>query len=106
VIVVDVSDLPLDGKSGVIRGFESEQLNANFVMLDDGESMPRHRNDEVDVLIVVKSGAGTVEIDGELHDLSADTIALIPQGTVREVRAHRRLLYYTVHQRRAGLAIR
>lgn len=106
MIVVDVSNLPISGRSGVIRGFESKQLNANFVMLDDGDSIPRHRNDEVDVLIVVKSGTGTVEIDGELHDLAADTIALIPQGTMREVKAHRRLLYYTVHQRRAGLAIR
>ncbi len=100
--VVNIGDLALDGRSGVLWGFASEQQNANFVMLDEGESMLAHRNDEVDVIIVVQSGDGEIVIDGSPHPLAAGSIAVVPRGTVRSIQADRRLLYFTIHQRRDG----
>lgn len=103
--VAQVGELPINGRSGVLAGFVSEQLNANFVMLEHGEAMAAHTNDEVDVVIVVQSGEGVLTIDDELHRITVDSLAIVPRGTSREIVANGRLLYFTIHQRREGLTV-
>ena len=52
-LVKDLGALSLLGPSGAVWGLDSAQLNANLVTLRADETMPEHRNDEVDVLLVV-----------------------------------------------------
>ena len=104
-MVKDLGELSLLGPSGAVWGLDSTQLNANLVTLRAGESMPEHGNDEVDVLVIVRSGSGYLTIDAATHAVGADTIALIPRGANRSLRTGVGLTYLTVHARRGGLGI-
>ena len=104
-LVKDLGALSLLGPSGAVWGLDSAQLNANLVTLRADETMPEHRNDEVDVLLIVRSGDGCLTIDGVSHEIGTDSIALIPQGTSRSIATDSGLTYVTVHARRAGLGI-
>ena len=105
VLVADLSEISLAGASGVIWGLDSPQLNANLVKLDAGTVIDEHVNADLDVLLVVQAGDGTVTIDGQGHDVAADSVVLIPAGAARSIRARRRLLYFSIHHRREGVAI-
>ncbi len=105
VLVADLSEVSLAGASGVIWGLDSPQLNANLVKLDADNVIDDHVNTDLDVLLVVQAGDGSVTIDGRVHDVAADSVVLIPAGTSRSIRARRRLLYFSIHHRREGLAI-
>jgi quercetin dioxygenase-like cupin family protein len=50
-------------------------------------SLEPHRNDEVDVLVVVVFGRGQLTLDGQVHQLAPMVIAHLPKGTVRAVEA-------------------
>ena len=104
-LVKDLGELSLLGPSGAVWGLDSSQLNANLVTLRAGESMPEHRNDEVDVLLLVRSGSATLTIDDDLHAIGTDTVALIPRGTRRGLSSETGVTYLTVHARRDGLGI-
>lgn len=104
-VVADVGVLPLADGSGVVWGLASDQLNANLVKLDAGSSMPAHVNDEVDVLLVIQSGEGSVLIDSATHALAAEHVVLVPRGAARSIHASSQLVYYSIHQRRRGPAI-
>jgi len=104
-LVKDLGELSLLGPSGAVWGLDSAQLNANLVTLRAGESMPEHCNDEVDVLLIVRSGSGDLSIDDAVHAIGADTVALIPMGARRSLTTESGLTYLTVHTRRAGLGI-
>lgn len=104
-LVKDLGGLSLLGPSGAVWGLDSVQLNANLVTLRAGESMPEHRNDEVDVLLIVRSGSATLTIDDSLHPIGTDTLALIPRGTRRALTSETGVTYLTVHARRDGLGI-
>ena len=101
-----VGSINLDGPSGVLWGLDSPQLNANFVMLGEGESMATHVNDDLDVLLIVQAGSGSVVIDGVNHTVAADSVILVPKGSSRSISATRRMLYFSVHQRRERLGLR
>jgi hypothetical protein len=66
-----------------------------------------HRNDEVDVLVVVVLGRGELTLDGQVHQLVPMVIARLPKGTVRAVGAvDGPLAYLSIHRRRsAGLQL-
>lgn len=82
----------------------STQLNVNLVVLDETESIPAHRNAEVDVFVICLSGSGDLIIDGDAHALEPGSAVLIPSGREREVHARStRLAYLTCHRRRAEL---
>ena len=81
-------------------------LDGNLVRLAPGRSIEEHRNDEVDVLLVVRSGDGELVVDGAAHPLSPTTIAVVPRGTLRTITAGRDgIAYLSVHRRRSGLEI-
>lgn len=105
LLLEHLADMDLRGPSGAVWGLDSPQLNANLVTVRPGDELPEHRNDEVDVLMIVTSGTGTLTVDGEPHALRTDTIALLPCGSRRSITADSALTYVTVHARRKGLDI-
>lgn len=81
-------------------------LDANLVCLAPGGSIGLHVNNEVDVLVLVRSGSGSLHIDDERFDLRDDVVALIPKGTARSIEAGAAgIAYVTVHQQRGPLTI-
>ena len=105
---VDVNALDVGGPSGAVWALPAGgDLNANVVVVQAGDVMPAHVNQEVDVLLVVLSGGGVARIDEAEHPLRANTIVLVPKRSVREVHADpgASLVYVTVHRARAGLGI-
>jgi quercetin dioxygenase-like cupin family protein len=81
-------------------------LNANLVRLEPEHAMPEHTNTEVDVLLVVLSGNGHVDVDGTRVALAANVVAHVPKGATRVIHAGREgLAYLSVHRRRGGLTI-
>jgi quercetin dioxygenase-like cupin family protein len=105
--VLDVVDLlaPADG-SGVMWSTSPEGFHANLVSLEPGGAIEAHRNDEVDVLVIVVAGAGCIDVDGAPTDLRAGTAVVIPKGTVRRIQAGAdNLRYLTVHARRDPMSI-
>ncbi|WP_433340962.1 cupin domain-containing protein [Streptomyces sp. CA-253872] len=81
---------------------EGRQLDANLVRLGPGEEVAAHREEALDVLLVVVAGTG-VASGTELRPGSA---VWLPRGAERELRAGARgLAYVTAHRRRAGLTI-
>ena len=82
----------------------SADLNVNLLSFDRGQGVPAHVNDEVDVLLVIVSGAGVLEIDGAVHPIRAGQVCLIPKGAERAIRSAGGLFaYLTCHRRRGGL---
>jgi len=82
----------------------SRDLNANLVALSEGELIPAHRNDAVDVFIVCIFGTGELLVDGNLHIIGPTSALLIPRGAERRIRAlTRRFAYVSCHRRRAEL---
>ena len=73
---------------GPVWGTESDDLNATLLAWPAGEANPEHVNAERDVLMVVVSGGGSLEVDGEAHELAAGDAVLVREG--REQAARRR----------------
>lgn len=84
----------------------STDLHANLVRLRAGGSIGEHLNQEVDVLVVVISGSGTLRVAGADLPLSGDVVAHVPKGTRRSVTAGATgLAYLTVHRHRDGIGL-
>ncbi|MEU0288059.1 AraC family ligand binding domain-containing protein [Streptomyces sp. NPDC006147] len=83
------------------------QLDANVVRLPPGHRVDTHREPDLDVLLLVLSGHGTLTApDGE-HPLPAGTLTWLPHGSTRSLAAgDDGLTYLTVHRRRPGMTIR
>ena len=86
---------------------DGEDLQANLVRLGRGDRIQPHRNDEVEVLVVVVSGWGELTLDGPLHQLAPMVVFHLLEGTVRAIAAvDGPLAYLSVHRRRsAGLQV-
>jgi quercetin dioxygenase-like cupin family protein len=97
--------LGADGR-GVVLGLASTDLNVNEVRWPAGDGVGRHRNDELDVLLVVIAGDATVSVDGVDHRLSAGQILLVPKGAARAVTAGPEgVRYLTCHRRRGPIGL-
>jgi quercetin dioxygenase-like cupin family protein len=48
---------------------DGKDLQANLVRLGRGDRIAPHRNDEVEVLVVVVAGRGQLTLDGQAHQL-------------------------------------
>jgi len=85
----------------------SQDLQANLVRLEPCHEIGAHRNDEVDVLLVVVEGSGELVVDQQSHPLKPATLAHLPKGAVRAIRAgDTALVYLSIHRRRPrGLTI-
>jgi quercetin dioxygenase-like cupin family protein len=101
---VDLASLAAAGNHpGTLWRFDGEDLQANLVWLGRGDRIAPHRNDEVEVLVVVVFGRGELTLDGQVHQLAPMVVAHLPKGTVRAVAAvDGTLAYLSVHRRRSG----
>jgi quercetin dioxygenase-like cupin family protein len=89
---------------GPLWGMESAELNATLLAWPAGKGVAEHRNDELDVLVVVLAGSGALRLDGVDHDLSGGTLVLLPRGSVRSITAGPRgVRYVAIHRRRGPL---
>ena len=108
--VLDVVDLlaPADG-NGVVWSTSPGGFHANLVSLEPGGAIEAHRNDEVDVLVIVVAGEGCVDVDGARTDVRGGMAVVVPKGTVRRIGAASDggagLRYLTVHARRGPMSI-
>jgi len=83
------------------------QLDANVVHLAPGRRVDTHVEPDLDVLLLVVTGDGTVTgPDGDTR-LTAGALLWLPHGSRRALAAGERgLSYVTVHRRRPGMTIR
>ena len=105
---VDLASLAAaGGPPGARWRLDGQDLQANLVRLDRGDRIQPHRNDELEVLVVVVCGRGELTLDGQVHQLAPMVLAHLPKGTVRAIEAvDGPLAYLSVHRRRpAGLQV-
>lgn len=89
---------------GPIWTQQTDDLNVNVIAFEAGQGIGEHVNGEVDVLIVVVTGQGTVTVDGRDHALTGGRALIIPKGARRAIRSSdERFVYLSCHRRRAGL---
>jgi quercetin dioxygenase-like cupin family protein len=98
---VDLASLAAGGHHpGALWRLDGEDLQANLVRLDRGDRIQPHRNDELEVLVVV-AGRGELTLDGQAHQLVPMVVAHLPKGTVRAIAAvDGPLAYLSIHRRR------
>jgi quercetin dioxygenase-like cupin family protein len=105
---VDLASLAAaGGHPGARWRLDGEDLQANLVRLGRGDRIQPHRNDELEVLVVVVAGRGELTLDGQVHQLAPLVVACLPKGTVRAMEAvDGPLAYLSIHRRRsAGLQL-
>jgi quercetin dioxygenase-like cupin family protein len=86
---------------------EQRQLDANLVRLAPGAHVPGHAEPDLDVLLLVVEGAGTLETPQGDQPLAAGSLAWLAHGSTRALRAGRcGMAYLTVHRRRPGMQVR
>lgn len=105
--VVALGYVDVAGADGAVWSLAHDgDLDANLVKLGPGGVVAEHRNDEVDVILVVLAGQGTLTVDGTDHRLDPHHLARIPKGSRRRLEAGGAgLVHLTVHRARAGLRI-
>lgn len=82
------------------------QLDANLVRLTGGSRIDRHAEPDLDVLLMVVAGTGTLASDDGPVPLAAGVVVWLPHGSARSLTAERGgLCYLTVHPRRPGMQI-
>src|SRR5690242_8784070 len=105
--VVDLNAARERAGSGVVWSAPPSDLNVNLVRLAAGESVDEHRNDEVDVLVVILTGAGDIAIDDNVDRVTGQQLVLIPARTRRSIHADKwGLTYLSVHRARGPLQIK
>lgn len=88
-------------------GESGRQLDANVVHLPPGGSVGVHTERDLDVLLLVVAGDGTLGTTGEPEPLTAGALMWLPSGSTRSLDAGPDgLSYVTVHRRRPGMRIR
>lgn len=82
------------------------QLDANVVHLPPGHHVDTHREPELDVLLLVLAGDGTLTAPDGPHPLPTGTLTWLPHGSTRSLAAGPAgLTYLTAHRRRPGMRI-
>lgn len=105
-VIADLGDVAILGSGAIWKLPHGGDLDANLVRLDPHRCIADHVNDEVDVLVFVQSGAGSLRLSGAAVELAADRLTLIPKGVSRSISAGPDgLTYLSVHRRRAALTI-
>jgi quercetin dioxygenase-like cupin family protein len=105
---IDLASLAAAGdRPGALWRLDGEDLQANLIWLGLGDRIQPHRNDEVEVLMVVVAGQGELTLDGRVHSLAPMALVHVPKGTVRAVVAVGGPLAYrsTAARRSAGLQV-
>ncbi len=106
-IVGDSSELPALGGGSAWRLEPSERdLDANIIDLSAGDEIAAHDGPDLDVLIHVLAGTGTLETeDGDIPLDPGKIVWLPPRSRRRFVAGPEGLRYFSVHKRKPGLTI-
>lgn len=100
----DSDALARQGLTGPIWATETDDLDCTLLQWNEGHEIASHVNDEVDVVMTVLQGEGTIEIDGAKMMLKQGGIVVIPKGAERRIIAETTpLVYLNVHKRRRRL---
>ncbi|MGH2515223.1 MAG: cupin domain-containing protein, partial [Ktedonobacterales bacterium] len=91
-------------QSGPLWSHGGDDLNANVLRFAAGDGVPEHVNAELDVLMLVVSGAAVVTLDGREMLMKSGQLIVLPKGSRRAIRAQGGdVVYVTVHRRRTRL---
>lgn len=100
-----VSDPDVTGAAWRLEPAERE-LDANLIALPPGESIAEHVGADVDVLLHVVAGTGTLRTEGEDVLLSPGEVVYLPRRARRAVLAGSNgLRYLSVHRRKETLPL-
>ncbi|NWF29323.1 cupin domain-containing protein [Streptomyces sp. PKU-EA00015] len=98
-----------EGRGGAVWRLDpaARQLDANVIRVLPGDSVARHVEPDLDVLLCVLAGSGELTVGDEAQRLGPGCVAWLPHGTERALAAGPDgLVYVTAHRRRPGLSIR
>ncbi|MEV4333007.1 cupin domain-containing protein [Streptomyces sp. NPDC049597] len=98
-----------EGRGGAVWRLDpaARQLDANVIRVLPGDSVARHVEPDLDVLLCVLTGSGELTVGDEVQRLEPGCVAWLPHGIGRALAAGPDgLVYVTAHRRRAGLSIR
>jgi len=83
------------------------QLDANLIRLPAGHRVDTHSEPDLDVIVVVVAGSGSIGTPEGSQSIAEGAIAWLPRASTRSITAGTNgLSYLTVHRRRPGLQIR
>lgn len=83
------------------------QLDANLVHIPPGKRVDTHIEPDLDVLLVVVAGGGTLGTALGSQPLAEGGLIWLPHGSARSITAGGSgISYLTVHRRRPGMQIR
>ncbi|MGO2097083.1 MAG: cupin domain-containing protein [Candidatus Microbacterium stercoravium] len=102
-----VGDSGADGDPGAVWSLEPEgrSLDANVIWLPAGDGIARHDGPDLDVLIHVIAGSGTLSADtGEIALAPGALVWLPPRSRRAFAAGPDGLRYLTVHQRKPRAA--
>lgn len=105
--VFDLRSVEMGGADGVVWSLpDSGDLNVNLVKPSPSSGVEPHVNEEVDVVVYMVLGSGTLEVDGRVSPLGHGDVAHIPKGARRQLSAGAEgAVYLSVHRARRGLGI-
>lgn len=102
-----VEDSPVPSGARWTLAEPGRQLDANLIHLPAGQQVDTHTEPDLDVVLVVVAGDGSIGTPGGAQTLAEGNIAWLPHGSTRSVTAGADgLSYLTVHRRRPGLQIK
>ncbi|MGW3990014.1 cupin domain-containing protein [Streptomyces sp. NPDC004830] len=82
------------------------QLDANLVRIPAHGHIDAHAEPDLDVLLLVVTGGGTLGRAEQPQTLEPGTLVWLPHGSVRSLTAGENgMAYVTVHRRRPGMRI-
>jgi quercetin dioxygenase-like cupin family protein len=108
--LLEAAGTPADGRerSGALWRLEEDerQLDANLIKLPPEHRVETHRETDVDVLLLVLDGDGTLHTEAGALELAPHALVWLPRGSQRAIVAGPRgLAYLTAHMKRAGMRI-
>ena len=84
----------------------ARDLDANVIALPASASIEGHVGPDLDVLIHVLEGSGTLRTESQAVDLEVGSLVWLPKRSWRAFEAGPQgLRYFTVHHRKPGLSI-
>lgn len=109
-VLVDVDDVDAPAEaSGSVWQLQPAQrdLDANIISLAPGGEIREHMGPDLDVLIHILGGGGTLETELSTISLAPGQIVWLPRRSRRHFVADDEtgLRYFSVHQRKQGLTI-
>jgi len=108
-VLVDTAQLPADAPAGAVWSIKvaDRELDSNIVVIPAGQAIEPHNGADLDVLVNVLSGSGTLVTERGETPISAGVVLFLPRRSLRGFRAgDDGLRYLTVHKKREGLLLK